>query len=233
MLDALGFDVYGTLVDPLAMREHLRRLAGERADALAGDWRTRQVEYAFRRALMGRWVTFEVCTAQALRHAAATAGIALSPDEEEGLLEHYRRLPAFPDVRQGLQALRAAGHHLVAFSNGSGEVVRQVLGHAGLLDLLDDVVSVEEVATFKPHPSVYALLTRRLGRAPDETWLVSGNAWDALGAKGAGLRAAWLRRSPRSVLDPWGIDPDLIVADVPELATALAQRAGGAAGATR
>ncbi len=220
-MDAIGFDVYGTLVDPQAMQQHLRALAGDRASELALAWRVKQVEYAFRRGLMGRFESFEACTADALAFAATSAGVELPPAEADRLLGHYRELPAYPDVRHGLSALRSSGRDLVAFSNGSAPVVRELLGHAGLLELLDDVVSVAEVGTFKPHPSVYQHLAKRLRRPAAEVWLVSGNAWDVIGAKAAGLRAAWLRRSPGAVYDPWGMEPDLVAGDLTELAARL------------
>ena len=97
----------------------------------------------------------------------------------------------------------------------------ELLEQAGLAQHLDDVVSVEEVRTFKPHPSVYERLTKRTGRERRETWLVSGNPFDVIGAKAAGLRAAWVRRSPDAPFDPWGVEPDLTVADLGELAARL------------
>jgi 2-haloacid dehalogenase len=48
---ALGFDVYGTLVDPLEMDEHLRSLVGEKAGRFSDLWREKQIEYSWRRAL--------------------------------------------------------------------------------------------------------------------------------------------------------------------------------------
>ena len=50
----IAFDVYGTLVDPLAMHEHLAAVVGAgRAGDAAALWRRTQVEYSFRRGLMG------------------------------------------------------------------------------------------------------------------------------------------------------------------------------------
>jgi 2-haloacid dehalogenase len=220
-MDAIGFDVYGTLVDPLAMAAPLREAAGDRAPELAALWRTKQVEYAFRRGLMNAFQPFEACTAQALAFAAQSAGVALSPEVTAALLAAYRRLPAFDDARGGLATLRKAGRLAVAFSNGSAGPVRELLGNAGVLHLLGDVVSVAEVQTFKPHPAVYRHLAERVGRPPGETWLVSSNAWDVIGAKSAGLRAAWVRRSPDAVFDTWGVEPDLVVADLSELAARI------------
>lgn len=221
-MDAIGFDVYGTLVDPLGIEPALREIAGDRAGELARAWRARQIEYSFRRSLMGAWAPFGVCTRDALQHATlATSGMALTSEAGDRLLALYGRLPAFPDAAPGLRALRERGHRLVAFSNGSAHAVREVLGHSGLLEQLDDVVSVAEVRIFKPHPSVYQHLAHRVGQSPGHTWLVSGNAWDVVGAKASGLRTAWVQRSPVP-FDPWGGPPELTARDLTDVARLLA-----------
>lgn len=220
-MDAIGFDVYGTLVDPMSLQEEVARVAGPRAAEVTSTWRSKQVEYAFRRAAMGQWEPFEVCTAQALEHAMASAGIALSPEARDDLIDRYLRLPPFADVAGGLEALRRAGFDLFAFSNGSAEPVRTLLGNAGLLDHFRDVVSVAEVQVFKPHPAVYRHLASRAGRAPGHVWLVSSNAWDIAGARAVGLHTAWVRRSPQALFDPWGGPPEVEVRDLGELARRL------------
>ncbi len=110
---------------------------------------------------------------------------------------------------------------MAAFSNGVEATVRSLLVHAGVLPLLEQVVSVDDLRTFGPDPRVYAYLTERLGRSTAETLLVSSNPWDVIGAKAAGLRAAWVRRRPDAVFDPWGIKPDLIAGDLSDLAAQL------------
>ncbi len=217
MPEALGFDVYGTLVDPLDLDETLRRFVGERADRFSQLWREKQIEYTWRRALMREYEDFGVCTRQALDFAALSLGVDLSSDDREGLVEEYQNLQPFPDVVPGLERLRSEGHALVAFSNGVEQTVRELLGRGGVLDRLEAVVSVDDLRTFKPDPEVYRYLARRLNRPVGETWLVSSNAWDVVGAKSAGLRAAWVRRSPKAVFDPWATEPDLIVEDLGQL----------------
>ena len=136
------------------------------------------------------------------------------------LLDAYRTLPAFPDTVPGLRRVRDAGHRLLAFSNGPEASVRAVLDHATVLPLLDGVVSVDDLHTFKPNPDVYSYLVERGGRKPEQTWLVTANAWDAIGAKAAGMRVAWLRRNPVAIFDPWedAYMPDSIVGNLLELA---------------
>jgi len=216
---AIAFDVYGTLVDPLQMNQRLRPLFGDIADRLAATWRQKQVEYAFRRGLMGRYEHFGVCTRQALQFALQSFGVELSEMEQERLLDQYQNLPTFPDVIPGMRALRTAGCKLAAFSNGVEATIRTLLNNAGALPYLEQVISVDDVKTFKPAPKVYEYLVERLGTAKDVTWLVSSNAWDVIGAKSAGLQSAWIKRTADAVFDPWGIEPDIVVADLNELAT--------------
>lgn len=221
---ALGFDVYGTLVDPLALAEPLQALVGEQAVQFAHLWRTKQLEYSFRRGLMRRYVDFDICTRQALRFTQQTLRCELPESDQDRLLEAYLYLPMFPEVPAGLAALKAQGHQRVAFSNGVEASIRALLVNAGVLPLLEDVVSVDDLRTFKPDPEVYAYLARRTGRAPGETWLVSSNAWDVIGAKAAGLRAAWVKRQPDAVFDPWGVGPDVVVGGLDELADWFARQ---------
>ena len=222
MPKALAFDVYGTLVDPLAMGERLRPVVGdELAEPMAKLWREKQLEYTFRRGLMRSYENFDVCTRQALDYAAQALGAELSEGDRERLIEEYVSLSPFADVAAGLETMKEAGHALVAFSNGVEATLRALLERAGLLRALDGVVSVDDLATFKPDPEVYRYLCRRLGRSPSETWLISSNPFDIIGAKSAGLNAAWVRRNPGTPFDPWGIEPDLVVTDLGDLAKSL------------
>ena len=52
-------------------------------------------------------------------------------------------------------------------------------------------------------------------------WLVSGNPLDVIGAKGAGLKAAWVRRGSAEAFDPWEYVPDITVGDLVELCATL------------
>jgi 2-haloacid dehalogenase len=219
---AIGFDIYGTLVDPLEMNEHLRPLVGEDlADHMSELWRAKQVEYTFRRALMRRYEDFSVCTKQALVYASHVLGVELSEEEQEKLIEEYQNLRPFPDVQVGLEAMRSKSHTLVAFSNGVETTARTLLERAGVLPHLEGVISVDDLRTFKPDPQVYLYLAGRLQRRPEETWLVSSNPFDVIGAKAAGLRAAWIQRTPDAQFDPWDIEPDLVAPDLEALAGKL------------
>ncbi len=215
----LAFDVYGTLIDPLGIESKLRESFGDRAREACELWRQKQLEYSFRRAIMQRYESFPACTAQALEFVARKFDVTISDSQRRGMLDHYRKLPPYPDVVSGLNSLRS--HRLVAFSNGIEDDVRTLLDQAGILSRFQMIVSVDDVKTFKPSRVVYDYLADRCDADKHEIWMVSSNPFDVIGAKSAGLRAAWLRREPRTPFDPWEYSPDAIVASIADMESAV------------
>ncbi len=221
MATTFALDVYGTLVDPLGIAQRLRQFVGDQAAAFAQTWRDRQLEYTFRRALMRCYRDFSVCTREALANTDARFRTGLSASTMEALADAYLELPAYPETVEAVASLRTAGHRVYAFSNGRPGDLQRLLEFAGLLDLLDGVVSVDPVASFKPDPAVYAHFLDSAGCAAATTWLVSGNSFDVIGARSAGWRAVWVRRDPAAVFDPWGIEPNAVVSSLRTLAEVL------------
>ncbi|MFO1127343.1 MAG: haloacid dehalogenase type II [Rhodospirillales bacterium] len=219
----VAFDVYGTLVDPAGMTEQLRVDVGDDAAAFAALWREKQVEYAFRRGLMQHYATFFVCIAEALEYCTRRFNADISVQRRAELMEAYEWLPAFADAEPGLTRMREAGHRLFAFSNGTAAHVDTLLTYSGLRQLLDGIISVDDVKTFKPAPAVYAHVRRASGAWSEPCWLISSNAWDVIGARAAGLHAAWVQRSPAQIFDPWGIEPTLTIGSLAELADRLVE----------
>lgn len=221
MKRVLAFDVYGTLIDTHSVVEELTARLGDGAAEFSRRWRDKQLEYAFRRGLMGAFADFSQCTREALEFVDRATGSRLSDTDKERLMATYARLPAFDDVAPALGRMAEARLTRVAFSNGSRKAVEGLLENAGILERFDDLVSVEEIKRFKPDPAVYAFLHNRLESSAHETWLVSSNPFDVIGAKHAGLRAVWVRRSAEAPFDPWGDEPDMTVSSLDELAERL------------
>jgi 2-haloacid dehalogenase len=213
----LAFDVYGTLIDPFRMEEHLREDFGEKAREASELWRSKQLEYSFRRALMKKYRPFDACTADALSFVAEQFGVSLSPKVREELLSKYARLPAFPDSAAALEELAAHGFKIVACSNGTESAVRAALEHLGLLARFQKIVSVGAIRTFKPDPAVYEYLITEAAAPRESVWLISSNPFDVIGAKACGLRAAWVQRDPKRRFDPWEFEPDVVVHSLAEL----------------
>jgi 2-haloacid dehalogenase len=219
----LAFDVYGTLIDPFRMEEHLRDAFGDKAKEASELWRGKQIEYSFRRALMKKYRNFDACTAQALRFVSAQLGISLSEEAQEKLLLKYLELPAYPDVPAALDELAAKGFTIAACSNGTESAVRGLLDHAGVLPRFSKIVSVDPIHTFKPDPAVYEHLVSEVNAEKEMVWLISSNPFDVIGAKACGLRAAWVQRDPKRMFDPWEYEPDLVVHGLAELPGKLTQ----------
>ena len=217
----IGFDVYGTLIDTAGVTESLRRYAGERAVQFSNLWREKQLEYSFRRALMQNYVHFGVCTRFALEYACAALEIDISDQDREELLAGYKVLPPFADAIESLPVLKGTGFKLYAFSNGLPEEVVSLLENSGISAYFEDLVSTDEIKSFKPNPAVYAHFLRRTGATGREAWLISANPFDVIGAVSAGMRAAWVRRSAQSLFDPWEIGPTITISSLVELAEGI------------
>jgi 2-haloacid dehalogenase len=219
MRAALTFDMYGTLVDPLGIARALERQVAD-PEQVARRWRETQLRYAALLAAMEHYHDFGWVTERALDHALAVCGEELDASTRAELVAAYDRLDAFRDTRPGLERLRAAGHTLAVFSNGTRAMIERVVGSAGIADCFDDLISVDEVGTFKPSPRVYLHAAARVGQAPADTWLVSANPFDVVGAATAGLRTAWIDRGG-AAFDPLGPEPEIVVGDLGALADAL------------
>ncbi|WP_111498336.1 haloacid dehalogenase type II [Marinobacter bohaiensis] len=218
----LAFDVYGTLVDPQGMADHLRDDCGERAAAVSRLWRQKQLEFSFRRGLMRDYADFGTCTRQALRTAMSSYGIDLARAREDKLMQAYLSLPAFADAGPVLKEL-AGEYPCFAFSNGTPEALEQVLGANDLLDHLDGLVSVDAVRSFKPDPAVYAYARRATGAFDQPLCLVSSNAWDVIGARAAGLMAIWVQRDLDQPFDDWELAPSAVIHGLQALPEVLEQ----------
>lgn len=220
----LGFDVYGTLIDTAGMAMALREHVGEQAPAFAVAWRSKQLEYAFRRGLMQRYRDFSVCTRQALDYCCLQFRTPIDDDGRSKLMERYLFLPAFPDAQPGLAALRQSGFRLFAFSMGRYDDVTALLDHARLREHFEGIVSLEAIECYKPSPAAYRHFMDTTGTPAADAWLVSGNPFDVLGAVAAGICGAWVKRSPDAILDPWEIAPTVIADDLPGLSRLLLAR---------
>lgn len=212
-----AFDVYGTLVDTSTVQNSLVTLVGDNAPLLMDAWRSKQLEYSFRRGLMNRHVDFSVCTRQALIYCCQYYNIVLTEAEENRLIEVYRNLTAFPEVKPALTKLREKEITFYAFSNGSAFSVKELLEKAGVLDLFSGIVSTEEVKNFKPSPVVYQHLLDSTDTRLEDACMVSGNSFDILGAKSVGIKTVWVKRTAGQFFDPWGTLPDRVIGGLDEL----------------
>ncbi|PVH27842.1 haloacid dehalogenase type II [Pararhodobacter oceanensis] len=231
-IKACVFDAYGTLFDVGAAA---RIAAGEPGaegwaalwPQLAADWRKKQLEYTWLRAVTGAHVDFWQVTQDGLDWALEAAGLEDAALRAR-LLALYWELPAFPEVPQMLGALQAQGQRLAILSNGSPGMLEGAVGSAALQGVFEALLSVEDVGVFKPHASVYGLVGQQMGLAPREVLFVSSNGWDVCSAAAYGFATAWVNRDTAPV-DRLHGRPAQILSDLTGLPALLAGLSDGSA----
>ena len=216
-IKAFAFDAYGTLFDVLSVTSLCEQLFPGQGAALAQLWRVKQLQYSMMRSLMGRHRDFWRLTEDGLVYACKSLALDLTPETRTRLLEAYLRLAAFPDVKPGLAALKTLGLKLAILSNGEPKMLEAAAGSAGILSLLDGIVSVEEVKVFKPSPRVYNLAPERLNVTNAELGFVSSNSWDVAGAASAGLTTFWIQRSAAEPPEELGFEAERVVHTITDL----------------
>ena len=174
------------------MIEAGREIASDPA-ALSLLWRGKQLEYTWLRSLMGRYEDFWSVTAAALRHAIRRLGLSASEAQIARLLDAYLTLACFPEVKDAL--VRLEGRPRAILSNGSPRMLDAAVASSGIGPLLQHVISVDAVKTYKPSPAVYALGPKTIGIPAGDLLFVSSNAWDVAGAKSFGYQVAWCSRT--------------------------------------
>lgn len=218
------FDAYGTLFDVAAAARIAAREPGQEKLAevwpkLAEDWRRKQLEYTWLRAVMRQHCDFWQVTQDGLDWSLEAAGLT-DPELRERLLALYWELAAYPEVPAMLSALKAQGLSTAILSNGTPEMLKAAVQSAGIGDMLDDTLSVESVGIFKPDARVYQLVTERFSCTPSQVLFVSSNGWDAAAAAGFGFHVAWVNRAAAPV-DRLPSRPAHILTDlsgIPEIA---------------
>jgi 2-haloacid dehalogenase len=192
-IGACVFDAYGTLFDVAAAAAQCRDALGDKADELSAIWRTRQLEYTWLRSLMQEYVEFWQVTGDGLDYALAALGIE-DDALRQRLMDIYMRLDAYPEVKDVLAALKGGGIKTAILSNGSPKMLSSAVENADITDLLDDVFSVDSIAIYKPHPSVYQLAVDGLGVETGKICFMSSNGWDAAAGANFGYRVVWVNR---------------------------------------
>jgi 2-haloacid dehalogenase len=187
------FDAYGTLFDVYSVI-----LGG--GNGIAGDlqtlsrlWRQKQLEYTWLRSLMERYADFWDITEAALHAAVGQLQIEATQAQLDRLMQAYLFPSAFQDAKPALESL--AGMPLAILSNGSPRMLQSAVRHNGLESYFAEIISVDRVKMYKPHPRVYALGPEVLKLSAEEILFVSSNAWDAAGAKSFGYKVCWCNRS--------------------------------------
>jgi len=219
------FDAYGTLFDVaaaarIAAAEPGRAEFAAKWPQIAANWRQKQLQYTWLRAVAGTHCDFWQVTQDGLDYALEAAGLN-NPELRARLLALYWQLSAFPEVPEMLATLKANGLSTGILSNGSPDMLDGAVKSAGIGGFLDTVLSVESVAVFKPHTSVYALVDQHFGTRPAEVLFVSSNGWDAAFAAYHGFQTVWVNRM-NEPMDILPAKPGHTLSDLTEIPTLAA-----------
>ena len=195
---AIVFDAYGTLFDVNSAAEKCKSKIGHKWEAFANFWRTTQLEYTWLRSLMKRHKNFWQITEDSLDKSIEVFKIDKSMKNE--LLNLYKVLSPYPEVKRVLENLKKKNFKLAILSNGTPNLLNELVQRNNLKDLFDDLFSIEAVRVYKPDSRVYELPLKKYKIKPEQITFLSANTWDVSGAGNYGYNSIWVNRN-NSVFD--------------------------------
>jgi 2-haloacid dehalogenase len=215
MARVIVFDVNETLLDLTALDPPFERAFGR--PGVRREWFGQFLQSAFVSTITDAYSDFGTIGRAALEMTARRNGVELATEDRDAILGTMRQLPPHSEVPAALRRLREAGLRLAALTNSTEGVATAQLTNAGLAPLFERILSADAARRLKPAREAYENAATELGVSVGETRLVAAHAWDIAGALRAGAAAAFVAR-PGMVLDPLVQAPDIIGADLAEVA---------------
>ena len=195
---AIIFDAYGTLFDVNSAAEKCKDKIGDKWEGFANFWRTTQLEYTWLRSLMKRHEDFWKVTEDSLDKSMNLFKIDKSMKNE--LLNLYKVLNTFPEVRDVLNKLKEKNYKLAILSNGTPKLLNELVSSNNLNNIFDDIFSIEEVGIYKPDAKVYDMPVKKYKIHKEEIVFLSANTWDVSGGGNYGYSSIWVNRN-NSIFD--------------------------------
>ena len=190
---AVIFDAYGTLFDVNSAAEKCKNQIGDKWESFANYWRITQLEYTWLRSLMKRHKDFWKVTEDSLDKSMKVFNISQNMKEE--LLSLYKKLSTFPEVNDTLKQLKNKNLKLAILSNGSPDLLNELVNSNDLTEIFDDLFSIEEVKIYKPDNKVYEIPVNKYKIKPEEIVFLSSNTWDVSGGGNYGYQSIWVNRN--------------------------------------
>ena len=213
-IKAIIFDAYGTLFDVNSAAEKCKDKIGNKWEGFANYWRTTQLEYTWLRSLMNRHKDFWKITEDSSDKSMKAFNIEKSMKNE--LLNLYKILSTFPEVKNVLNNLKENNYKLAILSNGTPTLLNQLVKSNDLDKIFDDVFSIEEAGIYKPNSKVYDIPIKKYQIQKNEILFLSANTWDVSGGGNYGYNAIWVNRS-NNVFDKLDYTPKYEVKNLKEL----------------
>ncbi len=213
-IKAIIFDAYGTLFDVNSAAEKCKEKIGDKWEGFANYWRTTQLEYTWLRSLMKKHKDFWQITEDSLDKSMKLYNINSSMREE--LLNLYKVLSLFPEVKESLNKLKETNYKLAILSNGTPNLLKELVTSNGLENIFDDIFSIEEVGIFKPDSKVYDIPVNKYKIEKNEILFLSANTWDISGAGNYGYNSVWINRN-NNIFDNLDYKPNHKIENLVEL----------------
>lgn len=218
------FDVNETLLDLGALDPHFERTFGDAG--VRRLWFLQLLQSALVATVTGAYSDFGTIGGAALEMVAEREGVELSEEDRQRILGGMRELPPHPEVAESLDRLRDAGLRLATLTNSTQQVAEAQMESSGLRGYFEQVLSADTVKRLKPAPEPYRMAAESLGVEVGGVRLIAAHAWDVAGALRAGCAAAFVAR-PGMVLDPLVERPDVVGADLREVANRILEAESG------
>ena len=211
---AVVFDAYGTLFDVNSAAKRCKDKIGTKWETFANFWRTTQLEYTWLRSLMKRHKNFWDITEDSLDKSMKVFNINKNMKNE--LLSLYKILSPYPEVKGVLEDLKKKNFKLAILSNGTPDLLNELVESNKLNNLFDDLFSIEEVKIYKPDPRVYEIPIKKYKIKSDEITFLSANTWDVSGGGNFGYNSIWVNRH-NSIFDILDFQPKNEISNLTQL----------------
>ena len=192
-IKAIIFDAYGTLFDVNSAAEKCKDKIGDKWESFSNYWRTTQLEYTWLRSLMNRHKDFWQVTEDSLDKSMKA--FKIDPSMRNELLDLYKILSIFPEVKEVLQNLKKKDYKLAILSNGTPILLNELVKSNNLDNIFDDIFSIEEVGIYKPNSKVYDIPIKKYKIQKEEVAFLSANTWDVSGGGNYGYSSIWVNRN--------------------------------------
>jgi 2-haloacid dehalogenase len=213
-IKAIIFDAYGTLFDVNSAAEKCKDKIGDKWESFANYWRTTQLEYTWLRSLMNKHKDFWQVTEDSLDKSMEAFKIN-HPMRDE-LLDLYKKLSTFPEVKEVLNNLKKKNYKLAILSNGTPALLNELVKNNNLDNIFDNIFSIEEVGIYKPNSKVYDLPIKKYQIKKEEVAFLSANTWDVSGGGNYGYNSIWVNRN-KNIFDNLDYKPENEVENLKQL----------------
>jgi 2-haloacid dehalogenase len=221
--EVLVFDVYGTLLDMSEVERRINVVTDSKRGYIV--WFEMFMQYCFANNSLGSFHDFMSIAKVTLQMTGRELGRSISEVEANDVMERLKQLPVHEEAQGCLSELNDEGYRITALTNAPEKTFCDRMERTGLISYFEAVWSAEAVRKYKPDRRVYEWAAQKLNVATNDMLMITSHGWDIAGAKNAGMKTAYIKRS-RQLLYPLSPEPDILCNALTELSVALKEKNG-------